>query len=266
MKTAVCLLAILVVVIIYASIKKRPVEHFSVVHKVEKFTKGNDFYVYNYFTIPIDVKVVPVGSDDEEVIVESVPSAERLGVKRYMVNKKIRAGSIIRAYESGRSILLSESTLKIPANTTIKALHVGLISAHEDLGLAGTGMKSSMGTALSHVRLVNASPRCLSFTIGWDNVTIQPNTSLMYFGENTGGIHLGSVIRDVDKYMPDFTIDKPMTDIHFGFISDIQTPLYTGSKFGGDLDDTVEVVNHSLELHGVGGPHRGSLRDRSVIV
>ena len=134
-------------------------------------------------------------------------------------------------------------------------------SGHEDLSMAGESTKSTLGTALPRVRIVNASPRCLMLTAGSDSIKILPHSSHLYYGENNMGIHIGTILRDQDGFLQDYVINRPMTDIHLGLISDVQTSLYSGSKFGGDFDDTVEVQ----DLHSMGGPHNGTLRDRAYI-
>jgi len=231
-----------------------------------EFSRGNDFYVYNYYKVPVDVKIRCPNIYGYKEMVSKVPSGGRLGVKSDAVNKNVLDGSKIKVYtHTSVPILLGKSKLVIPKNKTIKALHVGLNSSHEDISMASEITKSSLGSALPRIRLVNLTPRDLTFRIGWQTVKIQPHSSYMYLGENYQGIHMGTVIRDMDGYLQDFVVDKPITDIHFGFISDIKTPLYTGSKLGGELDDTVEGVNYLQELHGLGGPHNGSLRDKTYI-
>lgn len=236
--------------------------------KREGFTRGRDFYIYNYYKVPVDVKVQQEG-EREQLMTSGVPAGGRFGIRWSSIASNLRNGTTIKSYArkpgSTHDILIGSSQLRIPKGTTIKALHVGMSSAHQDLSMAGEGTKSTLGTALPRVRIVNASPRILTLLAGSNLITIQPHSSHLYYGEYDRGVHLGTVLRDQDGFLPDYVIDRPVTDIHLGVASDIQTPLYTGSKFGGDFDDTVDGVVHPLELHGLGGPHNGAMRDRTYI-
>ena len=233
--------------------------------KVEGFAHGRDFYIYNYYKVPVDVKIVPPGGDREHLIVSQVPPGGRLGVRWGQISSVLQKGAVVRVYTrkvgSIHETIIGKSELRVPEGTTIKALHVGMSSGHEDLSMAGESTKSTLGTALPRVRIVNASPRCLMLTAGSDSIKILPHSSHLYYGENNMGIHLGTILRDQDGFLQDYVINRPMTDIHLGLISDVQTSLYSGSKFGGDFDDTVEVQ----DLHSMGGPHNGALRDRAYI-
>lgn len=235
----------------------------------EMFMQSRDFYIYNYYKVPVDVKVVLKGTTEEIDVASQVPPGGRKGISFSASSSVFRDGSIQRVYArkvgSVKQVMIGESVLNIPKDTTIKSLHVGMSSGHEDLSVAGEGTKSTLGTALPWVRIVNSSPRCLSLLAGSDSIKIQPRESLMYFGEHRMGVGLGTVLRDQDGFLNDYVINKPITDLHLGLISDTQTPLYSYSKFGGDFDDTAEIPIHLLENGLMGGPHRGAKRDRSYI-
>jgi len=232
---------------------------------------GNDFYIYNYYNVSIDVSFIP--SSD----IKTIEPGQRIGLNSSDVYKYLKNGSIIQVHtsvlqdrlgspkEHKSPLLIGESKLILPEGKSIKSLHIGMSSGHDDLSMAGESTKSTLGTALPRVRLVNTTPRCLNLMIGSDKIRILPHSSHMYYGENNMGIHLGVIVRDQEGFLKDYHINKPITDLHLGIISDIKTPLHGGSKFGGDFDDTVDVVNYPMEIHGMGGPHNGSLADRSYI-
>ena len=236
--------------------------------KREGFTRGRDFYIYNYHKVPVDVRVQQ-DDEREQPMISNVLAGGRLGVRWSSIASNLHNGTTINSYTrkpgSTHDILIGTNHLRIPKGTTIKSLHVGMISAHQDLSMAGEGTKSTLGTALPRVRIVNVSPRCLTLLAGSDSIQIQPYSSHLYYGENGRGIHLGTIIRDQDGFLPNYIIDRPITDIHMGITSDVQVPLYAGAKFGGDFDDTMEgIVSHPFELHDL-GVHNGALRDRTYI-
>ena len=231
-------------------------------------------FVYNHYNVPVNVVIA---SEDNGKVGIDVAPGQKQGMKNSDVRDYLKKGSVVEVYTTknpkrvghdehhNNPLLIGKSELVVQEDRTLKAIHVGMNTGHEDLSMAGESTKSTLGTAIPRVRLVNTMPKVLTLTIGSDTVKILPNSSHLYYGENHMGIHLGVIVRDQEKHLRDYVIDKPITDLHLGLISDVNVPLFNGSKFGGDFDDTVDVPNHVMEIYGVGGPHNGMFADRSYI-
>src|SRR5207253_3801348 len=150
-------------------------------NKGEGFKEGKDFYIYNYYKIPIDVYIVPQGDDISDnsikafepvLMASNVPSGKRKGVQLDMIQKYIKNGSIVSVrglglgtseitYDKPNStpnqpgVLIGESTLNLPPNKIIRHLHLGMVSGHDDIYMSGEITKSPLGTSLPRVRIVN---------------------------------------------------------------------------------------------------------------
>ena len=56
-----------------------------------------------------------------------------------------------------------------------------MVTAHDDFSDSSLLSKSPLGTALSHVRLINLTPRYLTLTTtGSNKIIIPPNKSYLY--------------------------------------------------------------------------------------
>lgn len=230
----------------------------------EQFSKGDDlFYLYNYYREPVDIKIIVKGASqtEEQLLFSKVVNGRREGVDRSTASKLLRDGSTIKIYSS-KFGLIGQGILQLAIDKTIKALHVGLLSGHEDLTMAGEGTKSTLGTAISRLNLINVTPRTINLSIGSDQVMIPSNSSVLYYGPGRAGLHFGVTIRDQDQLLQNYIIDRPITDLYLGLISDAQTPLYNGSKFGRDFDDTINITTSSLCK---GETHKGALIDRLAL-
>lgn len=229
-------------------------------------SKGShDFYVYNYYKVPIQVLV------NGEVIGDAIEPKKRLGIDKQAAIKYFSNGkATVRVYAKSDTqkydMLIGKSETHTPKNTMIRGLHLGMNSAHEDYSLVADPIRSTLGTALPRLRIVNDTAVKLKFQIGSDQICLSSGEDKMYFGEEDHGIHLGSIIHNIDGILQDFTVTIPVTDVHLGIISDRSAPLYTGIKIGGDFDDTVQGKNYLLELWDMGGPHRGMFSDKTYII
>jgi hypothetical protein len=251
------------------------------------------FYVYNYYKVPITVKVseneivnigkiekvgtyrdvTTIGQKSEKdertftfmTLIENV-QPNKFGVITDSKWQNITDNKKITIYDSKTNELIGESIMTIPQGKTIKALHCGMNSGHTDIAISGDITKSPLGTALPRLRIVNVTPRTIKLTTtGGNKLTIPPAKSLLYFGEYENGIPMGVTFKDIDGILPDYNLKIPLTDLFLGIISDIEIPLYRNSKIGGSFFDDPGVMYHPFEeLRGY-QLHRGAFIDKSYI-
>ncbi len=254
------------------------------------------FYVYNYYKVPITVQVSTTEVIDREkgeliddignnidvsilehkpkevtknleyiTLVENVPSGKFKAIpggkwKNITDNKKLIV------LDSATKLDIGKSVMTIPKDTTIKALHCGMNSGHTAIEMTSDITKSPLGTALPRLRIVNVTPRTINLTTTGGNIlTIPAAKSLLYFGEYENGIPMGVTFRDIDGILPDYNLKIPITDLFLGVISDIEIPLYRGSKIGQAFFDDPGVMYHPFEeLRGY-QLHRGAFIDKAYI-
>lgn len=276
--------AVCVLFAVYYLSKKDDQKMYAVprVVNTESYSSGlhkEKFYVYNYYKVPITVKVEELPSPDSTsstvtklvTLTENVPSGKYKAVTQDKWEHLTQSSkvTVINADETGGDATdgtIGESTMNIPEGKTIKALHCGMVSGQSDIAILGDITKSPLGTALPRLRIVNLTSRTVNLTTTGSNLlTIPSAKSLLYWGEYENGIHMGVTFKDVDGVLPDFTLTKPITDLYLGIISDIEIPLYRAAKIGGDFFDDEGVFYHPLrELDGY-QLHRGMFIDKSYI-
>lgn len=265
-KNTIMIVSSIFAIILAASLLMKYNEPTKPVQLSDPASKGTrDFYVYNYYKVPIQVLV------NGEVIGDPINPKQRLGIDKttaikYFSNGKAKVRVYAKSDTGKYDMLIGKSETHTPKNTMIRGLHLGMNSAHEDYSLVADPIRSTLGTALPRLRIVNDTTMKLKFQIGSDQICLSPGEDKMYFGEEDHGIHLGSIIHNIDGILQDFTVTIPVTDVHLGIISDRSAPLYTGVKIGGDFDDTVQAKNYLLELWDMGGPHRGMFSDKTYII
>jgi hypothetical protein len=243
------------------------------------------FYVYNYYKVPVSVKVsgrdiygtnkygkitvtdpMPLDASDYFItLVENVPSGKHKAITMDLWHH-ITDNKKINIINSDTGELIGESVMTIPQGKTIKALHCGMVSGHSDIALSSDITKSPLGTAIPRLRIVNVTPRVINLTTtGGNKLTIPPAKSLLYFGEYENGIPMGVTFKDIDGILPDYTLKIPLTDLFLGVISDIEIPLYRGSKIGGAFFDDPGEMYHPFEELNFYQLHRGAFIDKSYI-
>lgn len=244
------------------------------VNNTEPYSSGlhkDKFYVYNYYKVPITVRVdvspkdVDVPASNAQItLVHNVPSGKYKAVSQDKWKHLVQNSKIIIVDDHYKEI--GKSTLNLPKGKTIKALHCGMVSGHSDIAILADITKSPLGTALPRLRIVNVTPRTINLTTtGGNLLTIPSGKSLLYWGEYENGIHMGVTFKDVDGILPDYTLIKPITDLFLGIISDIEIPLYRAAKIGGAFFDDEGIFYHPLRELDDFQLHRGAFIDRSYI-
>lgn len=260
--------------ILYVLFKKRPQQKLSRASDA-LIKKENLITFYNYYKIP-----VRVSSSIGEMIVEKIEPKSFVAVHKDKLpaDKNIEVYGIFSSTSNTneKNVLLNIHKVENDfsknhfvfagehAKTESKELHIGLNSAYEDLSLVSEGTRSTLGTALPRLNIINHTHALMRFQIGSDQICIEGGRSKMYFGEENHGIHMGVKIENIDGILPDFVISgAPITDLHLGLLSHKALPLYSGVKMEG------EPVNKNLNYHTLelfSKPHRGSLADRTFII
>lgn len=204
-------------------------------------------YIYNYYKVPIDVFINYKGKDGGELI-RDIASQQKKSIDK----RKLENMSTIQVYQKtienfsfNDQNLLGTAIINLSDDKAIKAIHCGMNSSQYDIAVSAEPTKSPLGSALPRVRIVNETNRLLRLNY---NIQIPPKRAYLYFGEYQNGIPLGMILKDQDGILQDFVIDRPVTDIFMGLISDISLPLYDGAKIGNEFDDTTETVEFPFAL------------------
>lgn len=229
------------------------------------FTPGNDFFIYNYYKVPIDVFINrntmnspkessfsqentmnSLSENTSLKLVSQLKPKERVGIKfDKIAQENIINKSIVTVYGYPQFTdtkgypkpqLIGQSIINtFSSNKTIRNLHLGQHVGYNDLNLSGEITRSPLGgTTIPRLRIINNTPRTIKlYTVAVNEpIIIGPNSHGLYFGQYTRGIPLGITFKDMDGYLSDYSVNIPITDLHLGLISDIKLPFYNGSKYG----------------------------------
>lgn len=227
------------------------------------------FFIYNYFNVSISVYAKTY--DDQLInLATNVPSGKKYVIDLNVALKYIRDNTTINIYKSSSSQpilneLIGRSTLNLPNNSIIRAIHCGMNTGSTDVSLLSDPVKSPLGTAIPSLRIVNTTPKTLTLTTTGNNLIVIPSgKSFLYLGLWENGIPLGCKIIDKDGILPTYIIDVPITDLFLGVVSDIPLPLFNDIKNSLLFDDEPGVPDNALEIHNIQF-HKGSLIDTSYV-
>jgi len=187
------------------------------------------------------------------------------GLKMRTVERYLQGGSKFRVYTFDESQpgkgeeLYSEYQLEAPGGTTIKNLHVGMITsrwvgADGDYNIGSPGLNAVQG--LPWIKIHNMTDRPLALN---ENINISPGGTLRYTGRDHFGVRLGTVFKDPDGIFPEFIFTVPATDVYYGVVSDIQQPLFGGFQLTAEFDDNPDEPQWLLEGGFMGGPAFGNV-------
>jgi hypothetical protein len=209
------------------------------------------FGIYNYLNRSIRLKGVYGNSKPEDigfVRPHSLKTFRRAVIERYLI-----AGSRIEVYtfDEDRSGLkeryFGSYEMKVPEGTTIRMLHVGMITGRwvgsNAIDTAyNPGYHAVQGQAWIKIHNLTDFPLALN-----ENINISPGGVLRYSGRDHFGVRLGTVFRDQDGIFPDYIYTIPATDIYYGVVSDIQQPLFGGFQLTPEFDDDPNEPQFLLE-------------------
>jgi hypothetical protein len=221
---------------------------------------GNDFYIHNYYLVPITVEVITKEGKIKTIARDILP-IDKKGINKATVNEYIRCDSAIKIHAACG--LIGESLLTIPEGKSIKALHIGQNMSSMDIAMTGDITKSALGgNAIPRLRIVNTTPRTITLTTNGNNrVVILPGTSFLYLGaHNNEGLSLGTTFKDVDGLLQPYVVNFPASDLFLGIISDLSLPLYNNTQryAGNQYTDQPGTNFYGLQVDPL-PPHKGSL-------
>lgn len=74
-----------------------------------------------------------------------------------------------------------------------------------------------------------------------DHIHVPPRTTIKYDGTGSfapSGISIGTTLHNDDNYYSDFRIDRKMSDVYYGIVSNAAVPLYRGNAYPPELTPT----------------------------
>jgi len=249
---AVAIVFVAVIVVFLAS----PCTRRPVAASVESFQLGRDFYLYNYLNYPISVEV---SSEGFKETLPDIPSRGRIGLTAEYVAEHFRGGTALGVFVKTPSerVHLSDHVLNLSEDTTIKALHIGMVTSrwvgagHDDKFIPPDAQQ---GRPWIKIHNMTNAPLALN-----NNLIITPRTTFLYKGRDHYGVRLGTIFRDQRDIFPEYRFETPATDIYYGVVSDIQQPLFGGWQVDAEFDDDPQEPYHLLEEGFLGGPAEGSI-------
>ena len=224
----------------------------------EGFKSGNDFYVYNYLLKPVRV-VVEEPSGKETILISRLKPKTKHGlristIEKYLTNKNIIQVFILEGDDEQEPKHYASYNFDTPDNTTVKALHIGMITsrwvgADADYNIGKPGLNAVQG--LPWIKIHNTTNQMLSLN---NNINISPGGILRYTGRDHFGVRLGTIFKDVDGRFPEFIFTVPATDVYYGVVSDLQQSLFGGFQLTPDFVDGSDEPQYLLEEGWMGGP------------
>jgi len=246
---------ILALAFIFCS-RKSPGKNSNSSNGVEKFEFGRDFYIYNYLNYPVSVKI---GSSAKNL--PDIPGKGKIGLSTSYVNEYFQGGQTLNIFvklpKDGGLLHYSDYYLNLEKNTTIKALHIGMITSRwVGAGYDDKFIPANAQQGRPWVKIHNKTNLSLEIN---NNINIEPYNSLRYTGRHHFGVALGTIFNDKNNIFQTFKFDTPATDIYYGVVSDIQQPLFGGWQLTDEFDDDPTEPYHLMEEGFVGGPAEDSI-------
>ena len=242
--------------------------------KKEGFTHGKDFYVYNYLQKPIRIKSIKkVGgvngkweNSAPEKFIERLESKSKRGFLIKDVVDYLGADNRLQIFVLENSTdgeekeqFYAEYKFDIPDDTTVKNLHVGMITARwtgsdGDYSIDAPGLNAVQGLPFIKIHNLTDFPLALN-----ENINISPGGTLRYTGRDHFGVRLGTVFEDANGIFQTYIFTVPATDVYYGVVSDIQQPLFGGFQLDPELNDDPGEPQWLLEEGRMGGPAKGHI-------
>lgn len=222
--------------------------------------RGSDFYIYNYLLKPIRINLVNPRTGLNQPFIDHIPAKTRRGLKISTIIKHLRTGARFRIYVlvSEGPLHFSDYDLDLPEGTTIRALHVGMVTSR----WVGATQDYKFIPALNAVQgrpwIKIHNKTALNLHIN-NNIDISPYGTLRYSGRDHFGVRIGTIFTDQQKIFPPWQFDVPATDVYWGVTSDIQQPKFGGWQIDSEFDDRADDPQWLLENGWYGGPGEGNI-------
>ena len=181
------------------------------------------FTVYNYTRANIAVEVVSPSGKKEKFA--SVKSQDSASVNARIARSILKRGSKIEIYLV--NVSKSSSTLYATYDVVkdgMQALHVGMVTMRTN---PNGNYDHVIGNVQGMPRLYVHNTTLLP--LNFENpLCVQPESVVKYTGRDHNGVPLGLLLEEESGLYPSITVRKPVTDIYFGVVSDLQQPMYGG--------------------------------------
>ena len=221
--------------------------------------KGSDFYIYNYLNKPVRLDVVTPGIT--EPFIESIAPHSRRGLRMSTVVKYFRAGAYFKIYVLGLPqgpVHYSDYSIDLPKGTTIRALHIGMITSRWVGATQDYNFKPGVNAIQGRPWIKVHNRTALNLHIN-NNIDISPYGTLRYSGRDHFGVRIGTIFTDQEDIFPPWKFDIPATDVYWGVVSDLQQPLFGGWQIDSEFDEDADEPQWLLENGWYGGPAYGNI-------
>ena len=231
----------------------------------EGFQQGNDFHIYNYLNKSIRLELLElqengISTGKPITLSEKISPHSKQGFSMETIEKYLIKGNklVIYTFVDGKpglgEDLYSTYEFEIPPDTTVKMLHVGMITARwmgadADYNIGKPGLNAVQG--MPWIKIHNTTDFYIALN---NNINISPGGTLRYTGRDHFGVRLGTVFKDQSGTFPDYIFTVPATDVYYGVVSDIQQPLFGGFQLTPDFNDDPTEPQYLLEEGWMGGP------------
>lgn len=204
----------------------------------------NKFYIYNYLpNHSIRIEAIPPTEDrkDHRTLIR-VPAKGSKELSMPEAIKHFRKGSHIKIYTKGSDQtekLYCQQVFDVKEDQMVKALHVGMVTTRiiggkrQNSGLI-TSSNAVQGMPFVDIHNLTSQKICLGDTRF--SIEIPPNGYYRFKGCDHFGVRLGTIFKDNDNVYSDFQLNRTVTDIYYGVVSDIQQPIYGGWQMEFDTN------------------------------
>ena len=233
----------------------------------ENFISENgDFKIYNYLNKPVQIHLLDIENGEmsgikPKVLIDHLEARKTKNIKMEVASKHFTKGNgvIVYTHESdGELKMFSEYKFDVPEGTTIKSLHVGMVTSRwvgaDQDSVYIPGANAVQGRPW--IKIHNLTDETLSLNY---NIDISPGGTLRYSGRDHFGVRLGTIFKDQNNVFPDFIFTIPATDVYYGVTSDIQQPLFGGWQADRIFVHDADEPQFLLENGWMGGPAEGNI-------
>jgi len=255
------ILAVIALIVAYMyTQQKSSVPETKNVKTAERF--NNEFYIYNYLLKPIVIKIDENG--EISPFIDRIEPKSNIGMKFRKSSQYLKKGNIVKVFyidNNGDEVHFSDYSLDIPEDTTIKMLHIGMVTSRWVGATQDSTFKPGLNAVQGRpwIKIHNLTDEYLSLN---DSIDISPGGMLRYSGRDHFGVRLGTIFKDRNGVFPDYIFTIPATDLYYGITSDIQQSLFGGFQIDEKFYDEEEEPQFLLENGWMGGPANGSIEPK----
>lgn len=194
------------------------------------------FPIANYLQNYIVRILVPVGDGEKKTPMHQLAEVYPRKIERIPLTESLKYLTpgveyqiLIRPVQDGKSLKNEQVFVKMTiAKQGIKQLHIGMLTTRYEQGRGDDGFIAG-GVAIQGRPWIKIHNRTLlPLRLNGGKILIPAMSWSRYKGDWHMGVPLGFNLKDKHGLYPDFTIEKPVTDVYYGMVSDLLQPLYGG--------------------------------------